>query len=142
MTLSRFRCRLEDGPVRGDWAREAVAGDDAGCVVLFLGTVRSHARGRSVSRLEYEAYPRMVEEELARIAAQILDEEEVLRIAVEHATGSLSVGECSIAVAVASAHRAPAFRAAAALMDRLKERAPLWKKEFYPDGSTWIGRGS
>ena len=140
--MGAFAFRLVNGPIDDDWARERVRGDDAGCVLVFHGTVRNVARGREVERLEYQAYPRMVEEELGRIAEEILAEYEVLRIAVEHATGEVAIGECSVAVAVASAHRAAAFRAAADLMDRLKARAPLWKKECYGDGSSWIGRGS
>lgn len=111
-------------------------------MVCFRGTVREAARGKAVLRLEYEAYPRMVEEELARIAGEVLERHAVLRIAVEHSTGVVEVGRPSVAVAIAAAHRAPAFAAAAELMDRLKERVPIWKKEIYSDGSEWIGRGS
>ncbi|TAH38586.1 MAG: molybdenum cofactor biosynthesis protein MoaE [Planctomycetota bacterium] len=137
-----FQCRLLAGPASGEWARQAVAGPDAGAVVLFLGTVRAHARGRAVLRLEYEAYPRMVEAELERIAAEVLQRHAVLRVAVEHATGVVHVGATSVAVAVAAAHRGPAFAAAAEVMEQLKQRVPIWKKEFYPDGSCWIGQGS
>jgi molybdopterin synthase catalytic subunit len=140
--MADFRCRLSAGPVSGDWAGEAVAGPDAGCVVRFAGTVRERSRGRSVRGLEYEAYPRMVEAELGRIAEEIGDRHEVLRIAVEHSTGAVPVGGCSVVLAVASAHRAAAFAAAAAFMDALKERVPIWKKELYEDGSSWIGQGS
>ena len=138
----RVFLRLVEGPVDLDWVREQVAGPDAGCVVRFEGTVRQEARGKAVLRLEYEAYPPMVEAELGRICGEILERHAVLRIAVEHATGRVDPGQASVAVAVASAHRAPAFAAAAELMDLLKERVPLWKQEFYPDGSSWIGRGS
>lgn len=134
--------RLVQGPAGGDWARAAVAGADAGCTVLFLGTVRATSRGRVVEGLDYQAYPRMVEAELARIAAEIGAVHPVLRFAVEHAVGPVEVGACSVAVAVASAHRAAAFAAAAAFLDALKERVPIWKRETYADGSAWIGRGS
>ncbi|RMH04000.1 MAG: molybdenum cofactor biosynthesis protein MoaE [Planctomycetota bacterium] len=137
-----FRHRLIEGPVRGDWARERVAGTDAGCTVLFHGTVRGQAGGREVLRLEYQAYPRMVAAELERIAAEVGGRHEVLRIALEHATGVVPVGECSVVLAVAAAHRAAAFAAAADFMDRLKERVPIWKREVYRDGGHWLGRGS
>ncbi|KAA3610892.1 MAG: molybdenum cofactor biosynthesis protein MoaE [Planctomycetota bacterium] len=142
MAAERFLCRLQEGPLEGDWARRQVEGPDAGCTVEFRGTVRNQARGRSVEHLEYEAYARMVPVELGRIAEQIFADFEVLRIAVEHATGKVEVGRCSVVVAVASAHRQAAFDASAAFMDALKVRVPLWKKEVYPDGSSWIGRGS
>lgn len=141
-TKGRFFVRLDANPILGDWAERTVAGRDAGCTVSFKGTVRRHSRGKEVLRLEYEAYERMVAEELGRIATEIFEEYDVLRIAVEHATGTVTVGECSVSVAVASQHRAAAFAAATKLMDELKVRVPLWKKEIYPDGSAWIGRGS
>ncbi|MBC8327440.1 MAG: molybdenum cofactor biosynthesis protein MoaE [Planctomycetes bacterium] len=140
--MAAFHSRLTQAPVAGDWARRAVDGPDAGCTVVFLGTVRAQSRGRAVGGLEYQAYPRMVEAELERIAAEVGAAHEVLRMAVEHSLGAVGVGQCSVVLAVASAHRAAAFAAAAAFMDALKERAPIWKKELYQDGSSWIGRGS
>ncbi len=137
-----FRCRLVERPVDGRWALATVAGADAGCTVLFLGTARDHTRGRRVLRLEYQAYPRMVEAELGRIAAEVLAGHEVLRLAVEHATGVVAPGEGSVAVAVAAAHRQPAFAAAMACMEALKARVPIWKREVYADGGTWVGQGS
>ncbi|HEX9795075.1 MAG TPA: molybdenum cofactor biosynthesis protein MoaE [Planctomycetota bacterium] len=137
-----FACRVGAGPVDGEWARAGAAGPDAGCVVLFLGTVRARSRGKQVVRLEYQAYPRMVEAELARIAAELHSRHELARIRVEHAVGPVEVGEASVAVAVSAPHRAAAFAAAGELMDELKVRVPIWKHELYPDGSTWIGLGS
>ena len=134
--------RLCEGALEGRWPEEQVAGEDAGCVVLFRGTVRNQARGKEVLRLEYHAYPRMVEEELRRIDAEIRARHEALRVAIEHATGVVPVGGCSVALAVAGAHRAEAFAAASDFMDALKARAPIWKKEIYADGSEWIGQGS
>ncbi len=139
---SPLQLRLDPQPIEGDWAQRAVDGPDAGCTVVFRGTVRDQARGRAVEGLEYQAYPRMVERELRAIAEEVGQAHEVLRIAVEHSTGAVPVGGCSVVLAVASAHRAAAFAAAAAFMDALKERVPIWKKELYQDGSSWIGQGS
>jgi molybdopterin synthase catalytic subunit len=137
-----FAVRLVDGPVCGDWALQAVAGSDAGCSLVFHGTVRRSGRQGVVEQLFYEAYPAMVESELRAIADEVLAEFEVLRIAVEHSTGSVPLGHCSVAVAIAAAHRRQVFAASARLMDALKERVPIWKKEIYEDGSEWLGRGS
>lgn len=138
----RFRMRLVEGAAEGTWAEEQVLGVDAGCVLAFHGTVRTRSRGREVMRLEYEAYEGMVEPELRRIAEEILERFEVLRIAVEHSVGLVGPGCRSVTVAVAAAHRKEVFAAAAAYMDELKVRAPLWKREVYADGSEWIGQGS
>jgi len=138
----RFFCRLVAGPVDGAWARSRVHGHDAGCTVLFLGTVRARREARAVLRLEYEAYDRMLEPELRRIAAEILAAHAILRLAIEHSLGEVPAGAGSVAVAVAAAHRRAAFAAAEGMMNELKSRAPLWKREIYEDGSAWIGQGS
>jgi len=133
---------LREGPLQGDVLRERVAGPDAGCVVEFRGTVRGTARGVEVERLEYEAYPEMVEAELHKIAAEVAQAHPILRVAIEHSTGVVPVGGCSVHVAIASAHRAAGFAASVQLMDELKERVPIWKKEIDQAGGIWIGRGS
>lgn len=142
MSDSLVHFRLQDGPLTTTEAHDAVAGTDAGCVVEFRGTVRDNARGKAVLRLEYEAYAPMVEAEMQRIAADVSAKHQVLRIAVVHSYGIVEVGGCSVVVAIAGAHRAEAFRAAIDFMDALKERIPIWKKEIYADGSSWIGQGS
>lgn len=142
LAVERFAFRLTDGPLDGDWAREQVRGDDAGCVLVFHGTVRGEAHGKAVLRLEYEAYEDMAGAEVRRIVEEVLAGHAVLRAAVEHSTGTVRPGERSLAVALAAAHRSEVFAAAAALMDELKARAPLWKREVYADGSEWKGQGS
>ena len=134
--------RLVSGPLDGDWAREQVRGADAGCVLVFHGTVRESAGAKQVLRLEYEAYAQMAEAEVQRICAEVLAGHAVLRVAVEHSTGTVLPGQRSLAVALAAAHRKEIFGAAAALMDALTARAPLWKREVYADGSEWLGQGS
>lgn len=140
---AELRFRLVAGPVDGAWARAQVHGPDAGCTLLFLGTARERASdGRRVLRLEYEAYAAMAEEEMRRIAAEVLAGRAVLRAALEHAVGVVPVGAASVALALAAAHRAEVFAAASELMNELKARAPIWKREVYEDGSAWLGRGS
>jgi MoaE-MoaD fusion protein len=119
-----------------------VSGPDAGAIATFTGTVRATARERDVLDLEYEAYPGMAEQEIARIARAALADHGCLRAAIAHRTGVVAVGEASVGIAIASAHRAPAFAACKQAIDTLKLTVPIWKKERYADGEVWIGQGS
>ncbi len=121
---------------------DSVRRPDSGATVLFLGTVRDHSEGKTgVTHLEYEVYAEMVEPKITEIVSDAGGRWPVLSVAVEHRSGVVAVGEVSVAVAVASAHRADAFDAARFIIDELKERAPIWKKEFWPGGAEW-SRGS
>ena len=126
-------------PIRIDDLLDAAGDPEAGAVVLFIGTTRNHNDGRDVERLEYEAYPGMAEKELEKIAAEARERWEIARIAVVHRTGVVPIGQASVAIAVSSAHRDAAFRAARFTIDRLKEVVPIWKKEFFAGGAVWIG---
>ena len=110
-----------------------------GATVLFLGMVRDMNEGRDVTGIEYTAYRSMAERELATIveeAAALADSDD---IAVEHRLGELSVGECSVAVAVGHPHRSRAFEAARYVIEELKQRVPIWKREHYIDGTReWV----
>ena len=116
-----------------------VAGPTAGAVVTFTGTVRDHARGRAVVALEYEAYAPAAEGMLERIASEIAERWGIDRVAIHHRVGRLAPGVASVVIAVASAHRGEAFVAAAHAIERLKQIVPIWKKEHYADGASWIG---
>ena len=140
--MQSFRMRLVQGPVTGHWAQESIAGPDAGCTLVFFGTVRQSGRLGEVVHLDYEAYPEMVEKEFTMIAAEALESLDLLRIAIEHSIGRVAVGECSVAVAIAAEHRKDVFMAADRIMAELKTRVPLWKKEVCVDGSEWRGQGS
>lgn len=121
---------------------EAVSGPNRGGVVTFTGVVRREGHHLSdVVRLEYEAYVEMAEQVLADIAEEIEREWAGTEIAIHHRVGSLVVGEIAVAITAASAHRAPAFEACRAAIDRLKERAPIWKKEVGASGEAWLGLG-
>ncbi len=121
---------------------DSVRRADSGATVLFFGTVRDHSEGKSgVTHLEYEVYAEMVEPKITEIVSDAGGRWPVLSVAVEHRSGVVGVGEVSVAVVVASAHRADAFDAARFIIDELKERAPIWKKEFWPGGAEW-SRGS
>ncbi len=117
-----------------------VADPGAGAVGLFLGMVRDHSPGREgVTHLEYESYPGAAEGEIAAIVAEARERWPLLAVAVEHRVGSLAVGETAVGVAVSSAHRADGLEAVRYLIDELKARAPLWKKEHWAGGADWVG---
>jgi molybdopterin synthase catalytic subunit len=119
-------------------ARVARAG--AGGVSLFLGTVRDNSPGRDgVTHLEYEAYPGAAEERIAAIVAEACERWDLLAVAVEHRVGSLAVGEAAVGVAISSAHRADGLEAVRYVIDELKARVPLWKKEHWAGGAEWVG---
>lgn len=116
-----------------------VAGPDAGAIVTFLGTVRDNARGRNVTALDYEAYPSAAEKMLARVGAETVEQWPAVRIAIAHRFGHLVPGEASVIIACASHHREDSYHASAFAIARIKEIVPIWKKEWYDDGSSWVG---
>ncbi|MGE0043683.1 MAG: molybdenum cofactor biosynthesis protein MoaE [Vicinamibacterales bacterium] len=114
----------------------AAAGD--GAVATFLGLVRDHNQGRRVSHLVYEAYEPLAEKALARIVAEATARWPGTRLAVHHRTGSLAIGEASVAIAAASPHRADAFAACRYAIERVKQIVPIWKHEYFDGGDVWI----
>ena len=116
-----------------------VGGDEDGAVILFLGTVRDHNEGRPVSGMTYDAYGAMAEKVLDRIAGEAAQRLGTDRIAVVHRVGELGIGEVSVAIAASSPHRAESFDAARYVIEEIKTRLPMWKKEHYIDGSRkWL----
>jgi len=115
-----------------------VGDDSSGGVVLFLGQTRDHSRGEKVIGLEYEAYENLALKQMEKIAAETRQRWPIRTIAIVHRTGYLKVGEISVAIAVACAHRGEAFEACRFAIDTLKKTVPIWKKEFRPDGSFWV----
>lgn len=133
------RFQVTEAPVSEADVTAMVASPGAGAIVTFVGTVRDNARGRAVKSLDYEAYPPAAEKMLQQIGVEIQERWEIESTAILHRMGHLSVGEASVAIAVASAHRGDAFDACRYAIDRIKEIVPIWKKEFYEDGETWVG---
>lgn len=132
---------LTGEPLSLDRCVAAVRDPAMGGLVTFTGMVRRHSRGVTVERLEYEAYEPMAVREMTRLCEEIEAEHAGVRLAVEHRVGTLQVGELAVVIAAAAPHRAEAFTACRAMIDRLKERVPIWKKELGEDGSTWVGLG-
>jgi molybdopterin synthase catalytic subunit len=116
----------------------AVQSSGDGGVVLFLGRVRDEARGRAVRQLDYEAYGGMALAELRALHGQALAQHGAGQVALVHRTGRLAVGDIAVAIAVSAPHRAQAFAACQWLIDTLKQRVPIWKKEWYADGEEWV----
>ena len=130
--------RLQAEPIRAEELLRAVGSTASGAIVLFLGTVRERNAGRRVLFLEYEAYPAMAEAEMARIEEEARGRFPVARIEVVHRTGRLALGEASVAIAVAAEHRGAAQDACRFVIDELKRRVPIWKKEHFEGGAVWI----
>lgn len=133
--------RIGPEPLSPDAASQEVAGTDCGAIVSFVGTVRSSNHGKAVVRLEYEAYPEMALRVFEHIAATAR-ERWGARLVIHHRTGSLDPGALSVVIAAAAPHRADAFEACRHAIEALKKDAPIWKKEIYPDGTSWVGLGS
>jgi molybdopterin synthase catalytic subunit len=112
-----------------------------GALCLFVGVVRNENRGRTVVRLEYQAYEEMALPLMQRIAQEARERFPVTEVRLMHRLGTLEIGEASVAVAVASPHRAEAFQACRFAIDTLKAQVPIWKKEVYADGSAWLDEG-
>ncbi len=120
----------------------AVAHPSAGAIATFLGTTRDHNQGRSVTILEYEAYPEMAVAEMRKIGDTARERWPIQSMAILHRIGRVPIGEASVAIAVSSPHRAAAFEACRFAIDRLKEVVPIWKKEHFEGGEVWIGSQS
>lgn len=134
--------RLTEGPVNLTSVVVAVVDEQAGAIATFLGTVRAQSRGREVIALEYEAYEEMAGDVMAEIAAEVEERYDLCKVAITHRLGRVEVGETSVAIAVSAPHRQDALAACADVIEALKARVPLWKKELYEGGEEWIGRGS
>jgi molybdopterin synthase catalytic subunit len=109
-----------------------------GAVVTFLGLVRNHNLGRSVKYLEYEAYDALALKAFALIAEEVDRRWPGVGLALHHRIGRLEIGEASVAIAAASPHRADAFAACRYTIERVKQIAPIWKREFFEGGDVWI----
>ncbi|HYV49542.1 MAG TPA: molybdopterin converting factor subunit 1 [Myxococcaceae bacterium] len=133
--------RVSKDPLKLDEVVRAVEGPGLGGVVTFSGQVRDQTRGRAVIQLEYEAYAPMAERVFAQIAAEAAAKWERSRMAIIHRIGLLRPGELAVVIAASAPHRAEAFDACRHAIERLKQDAPIWKKEIFADGEIWVGLG-
>ena len=130
---------LTDDPIDTRQLARGVTRSSDGACAVFEGIVRDHHEGKAVESIFYEAYRPMAEKEIAKIIHDISRQYPEVTTAVVHRLGLLKVGDVSIAIACASPHRAEAFAACRAAIDRIKQTVPIWKKERGPGGEEWVG---
>jgi molybdopterin synthase catalytic subunit len=131
--------RIRGEPIDVAEATKEVAHPGAGAIATFVGVVRDTNDGRSVTLLEYEAYGEMAERELLAIEQEIAKDVSGARVFALHRTGALRVGDVAVVCAASAPHRGEAFHACRELIDRIKARLPIWKREHGPDGPYWVG---
>jgi len=119
-------------------AVHAVNHPGAGAVDIFIGTVRDQTQKKSVTRLDYEAYDSMALAQMHKLAEETAGKWPVRGIAIHHRKGILQIGDIAVIIAVSTPHRKEAFEACKYTIDTLKERVPIWKKEFFQDGEVWV----
>ncbi len=133
--------RLTREPLDAMDVQKAVECPEAGAVNVFIGTTRNTHAGKEVLRLEYEAQETLAVKAMERICIEALEKHSLEAAAIVHRLGKLEIGEASVAIAVSSGHRGESFEGCRFLIDTLKKTVPIWKKEYYADGSepVWVG---
>ena len=130
---------IRDAVLSIDEVFRAVQHAEAGGVCIFVGTIRNHAEGRAVARLVYESHPQLAAKDLRKVLGAVAAMHPTARVAAVHRVGNLVVGDIAVLVAASAAHREDAFQACRAAIDRIKETVPIWKHEFFVDGTaTWV----
>ena len=124
-------------PIDSQQVLNGIKRGEDGAALVFEGVVRNQSRGRKTRYLEYEAYEEMALQQMESLAAQALTQFQIRHVAIVHRLGHLEIGETSVLIAVASAHRAAGFDACRWLIDSLKRTVPIWKKEYFEDGAVW-----
>lgn len=135
----RTNIQLLTEPLNVQECAEWVMSPTCGGIDIFIGTVRNQTKGRSVVKLEFEAYKPMAISEMHKLSEQAFGRWPVDKILIHHRTGTLDIGEIPVIIAVSAAHRDAAFEACRYIIDTLKQTVPIWKKEFFEDGDVWVG---
>jgi len=130
--------KITQEPIDEQSVISEVQDSSSGATVTFMGIVRDISRGKKVIKLYYEGHESMAESRMKKIADETKQNYEVCKVAVQHRIGMLMVGDIAVVIAVSAPHRAAAFQACQFVIDRIKEDVPVWKKEYYDDGSHWI----
>ncbi len=129
-------------PINVSSVIRVVEAGEAGAIDVFIGTTRNHSHGKTVKLLEYEAYEPMALKLMEQIESEARATWSVHKIAVVHRVGKVEIGEPSVVIAVSSAHRDEAFKTCRFLIDRLKEVVPIWKREYFEDGTVEWSRAT
>jgi molybdopterin synthase catalytic subunit len=138
-----MRAALVDHPIDTTSLIAEVSNESCGASAVFLGCVRNVNESRAVSGIEYSAYSSMAEREMMAILREAEQQFGVSRVVIEHRLGTLGLGDVSVAVVAAHPHRAPALDATRFVIEQLKRRVPIWKREQYVDGTReWVGAGT
>jgi molybdopterin synthase catalytic subunit len=133
---------LQSGPIEPKLLQALLETPEAGAVVIFEGRVRNHGQGKPVTGMEYQAYEEMARREGERIIREARARFPVRKAACVHRLGALGVGEMAVWIGVASDHRAEAFQACQFIIEEVKKKVPIWKKEFFADETAhWVGEG-
>jgi molybdopterin synthase catalytic subunit len=138
---SRRYARMVREPIDPEQILAAIKRGEDGAAVVFEGVVRNQTRGRKTLYLDYEAYEEMALQQMEALAERAVEQFKVRDVALVHRLGRLEIGETSVLIVVASAHRAAAFDACRWLIDTLKQKVPIWKKEYFEDGAVWADGG-
>lgn len=136
--MSNISIHLSEAPLSVQECETFVQASEAGGTVVFIGTVRNRTQAKTVVRLEFEAYAPMAIAEMRKIAEQTLERFAVRKVAIHHRSGVLGIGDIPVVIAVSAAHRSAAFEACQYCIDTLKQTVPIWKKEVFEDGESWV----
>lgn len=137
MTTSLFE--IIDQPIDVEEVRQKVADRNAGAITVFIGTVREMTKGKKTLRLEYQAYPSMAIKMFEQISREIQENWSEAKVAITHRVGHLAISDIAVVIAVSSPHRKIAYEANEYAINRIKQIVPIWKKEYWEDGTEWIG---
>ncbi|MFB7141490.1 molybdenum cofactor biosynthesis protein MoaE [Gottfriedia sp. NPDC056225] len=137
--MERSLFTIVDTPIVVEEVSDKVKSRNAGAITLFIGTVRELTKGKKTLSLEYQAYESMAVKKLAQIGNEIKQKWPDALVAITHRVGKLTISDIAVVIAVSSPHRKVAYEANEYAIERIKQIVPIWKKEFWEDGTMWIG---
>jgi molybdopterin synthase catalytic subunit len=133
-----IKIALSAQPIRIDDYYPLLQNDEAGGICLFVGTIRNKNLNKEVIALDFEAYSPMAVKQIERLVDSAREQWPLKNVVIVHRTGSLKIGDVAVLIGVSSVHRPEAFASCQWLIDELKKEVPIWKNEFYEDGSNWL----
>jgi len=130
--------KIQEGEIDISEVIKNTRSEEAGALTIFIGTVRNKSKDRSVDRLEYDSYDKMVISEIEEIFKKATERWPIIKCSIIHRKGILEIGEMAVAIGVSTPHRKESFEACQFIIDTLKKTVPIWKKEIFEDGEEWI----